>query len=245
MYRELNADRIVETAEALAVRIAERFPSSGLSRLASELTGVAQQASARCREIRRPHVGYRCLAALGLGLILLAMGFLVRNLKATGEMWHVENLFAETNDFLGTMVFLGAAVLFMVSLESRSKRAKALEAIAELRALAHIVDMHQLTKDPEYVLGRGHPTARSPHRTMSPFELNRYFDYCSECLSLISKIGALYIQAFQDPVALDAADDLEALCTGLSRKIWQKILVLERVQAHAIPQPAPAIEIAK
>lgn len=244
MYRELKADRIVETAEALALRIAERFPASGLSRLASELADVSRQAAERCREIRRPHRGYRFLAAIGVVLLLLAMAFIVRNLKATGEMWHVENLISEVNDLLGTIVFLGAAVIFMLSLESRSKRTKALDAMAELRALAHIVDMHQLTKDPEFILGRGKPTSHSPRRNLSPFELNRYFDYCTECLSLISKVGALYIQAFQDPVALSAADDLEELCTGLSRKIWQKILVLDRLTSRlSAPEAATAVKL--
>ena len=66
---------------------------------------------------------------------------------------------------------------------------------------------------------------------MSPFELGRYFDYCSELLSLIAKIGAVYVQDFTDAVALGAVDEVENLTTGLSRKIWQKIMVLESTTA--------------
>jgi hypothetical protein len=62
---------------------------------------------------------------------------------------------------------------------------------------------------------------------MTPFELNRYLDYCSELLALLSKIAALYVQEFQDPVLLDAVDDVEDLSAGLSRKIWQKLTILE------------------
>ena len=62
---------------------------------------------------------------------------------------------------------------------------------------------------------------------MTPFELNRYLDYCSESLALISKIAALYVQGFQDPVLLDAVDDVEDLTAGFSRKIWQKLTILE------------------
>ena len=69
---------------------------------------------------------------------------------------------------------------------------------------------------------------------MTPFELGRYFDYCSEGLSVIAKISALYAAALQDPVALEAADDLEALCTGLSRKIWQKISLLDRYASGTV-----------
>jgi hypothetical protein len=46
--------------------------------------------------------------------------------------------------------------------------------------------------------------------------------------TLTAKIGALYVEALPDPAALEAADDLEGLCTGLSQKIWHKIVLLQR-----------------
>ena len=46
-------------------------------------------------------------------------------------------------------------------------------------------------------------------------------------LSLIGKLAALYVQRFDDQVALAAVDGIEDLTNGLSRKIWQKITVLE------------------
>jgi len=101
-----------------------------------------------------------------------------------------------------------------------------LKAIHELRAMAHIVDMHQLTKDPESYFSPG-AASPTPRRRMTPFELNRYLDYCSETLALVSKIAALYVQDFQDSVLLDAVDDIEDLVAGFSRKIWQKITILE------------------
>ena len=65
---------------------------------------------------------------------------------------------------------------------------------------------------------------------MTPFQLNRYLDYCSDALALISKIAALYVQGFQDSVLLDAVDDVEDLTAGFSRKIWQKITILENLR---------------
>ena len=72
---------------------------------------------------------------------------------------------------------------------------------------------------------------------MTLFELSRYLDYCSEALSLTGKVAALYVQPFDDPVALDAVSEVEQLTTGLSRKIWQKLTVL-----FSMPpvEPAPA-----
>ena len=68
----------------------------------------------------------------------------------------------------------------------------------------------------------------SPKREMTAFELNRYLDYCSELLSLLGKIAALYGKQLDDPVALAAVDNIEALTTGLSRKVWQKVMLIER-----------------
>ncbi|MGK0303535.1 MAG: hypothetical protein ACI89X_004430 [Planctomycetota bacterium] len=98
----------------------------------------------------------------------------------------------------------------------------------EMRAMAHIVDMHQLTKDPDRIVHPDGETKSSPKRTLSRDELVRYLDYCSEMLSLIGKVAALYVQGFPDPVALQGVDDIENLTTSLSRKIWQKIMILEQ-----------------
>jgi hypothetical protein len=130
---------------------------------------------------------------------------------------------------LNVTILLGAAVLFLATTEVRIKRGRALKAIHELRALAHVIDMHQLTKDPEQLLANMTHTPSSPKRTLNAPELIRYLDYCSEMLSLIGKLAALYVQKFDDPVALAAVNDVEQLTTGLSRKIWQKIMILNSV----------------
>lgn len=113
-------------------------------------------------------------------------------------------------------------------LDLRIKCGRVLTALHELRAVAHIVDMHQLTKDPHPLLAV-HGTASSPERNLSPFELGRYYDYCSELLSMIAKLAALYVQGLNDGQITAAVDEIENLCTGLSRKIWQKAMLIEKV----------------
>jgi hypothetical protein len=39
------------------------------------------------------------------------------------------------------------------------------------------------------------------------------------------------VQRFDDPVTLSAVNDVENLTAGLSRKIWQKIMILDRIIA--------------
>jgi hypothetical protein len=65
-------------------------------------------------------------------------------------------------------------------------------------------------------------------------------DCCSEALALISKIAALYLQGFQDPVLVDAVDNVEDLTAGFSRKIWQKITILENLRRALHGGPAEA-----
>ena len=48
-------------------------------------------------------------------------------------------------------------------------------------------------------------------------------------LSLLGKTAALYLQDFDDSVAIAAVNEIESLTTGLSRKIWQKIMIIDRV----------------
>jgi len=50
---------------------------------------------------------------------------------------------------------------------------------------------------------------------------------CTELLSLSSKLAALHAQCVNDPVVLDAVNDIEVLASNLSNKIWQKIVILD------------------
>jgi len=94
--------------------------------------------------------------------------------------------------------------------------------------MAHVIDMHQLTKGPERFFSGDNRTASFPIQTMNNFELTRYLNYCTEMLSLVGKVAALYTQDFDDTVVLTAVNELENLTTGLSRKIWQKIMIFYR-----------------
>ncbi|VAW72486.1 hypothetical protein MNBD_GAMMA10-585 [hydrothermal vent metagenome] len=131
---------------------------------------------------------------------------------------------------INDIIFIGIAIFFLVTAEVRIKRGRALEALRDLRALSHVIDMHQLTKDPAKISKNSTQTPSSPSRTMSAFELTRYLDYCSEMLALTGKISALYVQNFNDSVVLAAVNELETLTTSLSRKIWQKIIILHKFE---------------
>lgn len=231
----LDPAQIIRTVEALRDRIEERFPGSGLGRLASDLHVVAGATVERLRSVGEPHLPLR----LGIGALIIVILAMLGSLFFTARLPSGARDMASIAQLLETIMndlfLIGASVFFLVTVEGRIKRHRALRYLRELRALAHIVDMHQLTKDPDRLAGEGTDTRSSPVRRMTRFELGRYLDYCSEMLSLISKIAALYVQNFDDPVVLAAVDEVENLASSLAGRIWQKIMILDRPETPAVP----------
>lgn len=224
-YLRLDLDKLHKTIAALEQRILAGFPSSNLSRVAGNLKEVSQNAQMRLKSIRRPIWALRILNVLLLIGVLVILSLPFTNLR-TGEITSVLEFIVFLEPAMGSLFLLSAFVVFVIGAEQRIKRGRVLAAMHELRALAHIVDMHQLNKDPD--LRHSSDDQSYPKHGLTPFELSRYLDYCSELLSLISKLASLYTQDIKyDSQAILAVDDLENLCTGLSRKIWQKIMLLE------------------
>ena len=58
---------------------------------------------------------------------------------------------------------------FLMTLEQRMKRGRVLEDLHELRSFAHVVDMHQLTKDPTQLWKGYSSTASSQVQNMTEF----------------------------------------------------------------------------
>jgi hypothetical protein len=230
-YRSLDAERIAAAINALTVRIRERFPDASLAQVSSELLTIANEHGSRVTRIARPQPGLRLLVgallAAGAALMIYVVT-LIDFSKTTADS--VYSVLQGIEASLNIVVLSVAALLFLFTAEQRLQRSRALRALAELRSIVHVIDMHQLTKDPGALLAGGQPTANSPPRTMTPFQLGRYLDYCSELLALTGKVAALYAERMPDPVVVDAVSDLERLTTGLSQKVWQKISILEATQ---------------
>jgi hypothetical protein len=235
MYRSLDPDKIIETLEALRDRINDRFPGSGLGAVCAEVVEIARQTSTRIAEVSQPIWGLR-IALLGLLAAVLALAGMLAieasSLKTPDELAEtMQGVDAGVN----LIIVLGGAAFFLATLETRWKRDRALKALHELRSIIHVIDMHQLTKDPS-MLGQIR-TSSSPDRPLTPFMLIRYLDYCSELLSLTAKCAALYAEKLSDPVVIDTVGNIELLTSDLSNKIWQKITIVEGLAADQMPLP--------
>ncbi len=233
MFTQLDASKIVATLERLERRIVERFPESSLRRVAAEISGNAHQLCATAESLGKPHWPQRVAAALLIATLVIAslaaLGALLSRVarEQAGTFGNITDIAQGIESAVNDAIFLSLAIYFILSWERRAKRRVALRALHQLRSLAHVVDMHQLTKDPDRLLHQQPDTASSPERAMSADQLGRYLDYCSEMLSLLGKLAALFPQRFDDSVVLEAASDIENLTIGLSRKVWQKITVLQ------------------
>ena len=229
----LEPEHIIKTIQVLENRINERFPGAGLTQVCEDLLEIAQQAKKRSIAIGRPMFGVRVLSGFVILGILASVAYGARLIRIPNRPIPASEFIQVIDAGFSALVLISALLVFLFTLEIRVKRARAMKAIHELRSLVHIIDMHQLTKDPERVLWRdsAQDTKSSPKRTMDRFQLYRYLDYCSEMLALCGKIAALYAENFPDAQAVAAVNDLENLTSGQGRKIWQKIMIL-----HAAPQ---------
>ena len=223
----LDSDKVVETTRKLVLRIEERFPNSGLLKIASELVTLGEDIEETCVRLQKPILWIRFVSILTIlaliGVIYFLLQYVFKNLHNQATIFEmIQGLDAAVNE----IILFVLAVYFIINGEKMWKRNIVLKKLHLLRSLIHVVDMHQLTKDPTVLRGNHQATKSSPFRTMSNFELMRYLDYCSEILSISGKYAALFAQDTQDGIILQAVNDIENSAQNLSQKIWQKIMVI-------------------
>ncbi len=212
---ELKATKITETLEKLHARIEHRFPNRGLGETCADLIEFSKQTPLVTTEINKPILWLRWSIGAFITLVLLALIFSISSVNLSIEKLEITNLISLLEATTNELVLIAAGIFSLSTIETRVKRARVVDALNKLRSVAHIVDMKQLSKDPD-----------DPNSELTDLQLGRYLDYCSEMLALISKIAFLYVAQFDDPEANQSVNDLETLTTGLSRKIWQKIAII-------------------
>lgn len=235
--RTLKPESLIETLDRLYARISERFPNRGLTRVAADLCHLARRTAKDVEQLAQPYWLPRLASYAIIGLGIVGMGWVIVTLRlyrasalpeAAEPFGFAQGLEAAAN----LAVLCAVGLFFMLSLEARLKRRKCLNGLHELRSVAHVIDMHQLTKDPKSML-TVEDTPSSPERDLSPAELIRYLDYCMEMLALISKLAALYAENLPDNTVMTAVNDVETLTSSLNDKIFQKIVMVQSELAQS------------
>ena len=230
-YRQLKEKSILRTLEQLRGRIAERFPESGLSRVASELLSVGHEVASTVDYLKRPNYAIRAPVWIAITLMAVtSLGVLLKVLPkvlSKVEVGDIEILQVFESG-VNSVVFVGIAMYFLLSIETKVKRARALKILHELRSLAHVVDMHQLSKDPANLFAPSTEPPEPGEPELTPELLKRYLDHCSDLLAVTSKLAAMLVQNFSDEIVLGTVNEIETLTGGLSVRIWQKITLIDR-----------------
>jgi hypothetical protein len=229
----LDLAAITHTAQRLCERVHDRFPGRGISRLSVNLVSLGGDTQHRLDDLCRPRWILRFVSGIAaVAGVAIVIGVVVSaNTKV--DVNGVNDTLSLLENAIQDLVFVGFACVFIFSIERRMKRRAALRGLAELRSLAHVVDMHQLAKTPESALNINDRTAHSAEHVDAPPVLVHYLDYCSEMLSIINKMAAMYAQELDDSVVLDAVVGVQDLTNAISSKLWQKIMIIEQLQMHA------------
>jgi uncharacterized protein YjgD (DUF1641 family) len=173
---KLDPERIISIIDTLEKRIGERFPDSSLRATCKNFLNVAKETKSKIEWISKPNLYLRLFSYL---IILLGIGgivYAISNVEFKVNDTTISNIIALSESVFNDIVLLGAAIFFLVNTESRIKRKRAIEALNDLRVTAHVIDMLQLTKDPNLFNSKLIPTTHSPKRALSKFELERYLD---------------------------------------------------------------------
>jgi hypothetical protein len=226
-FRSLDPKKILTTAETLERRVQERFPDRGLAQVAGEVTTLARGIRDEVAILTPPIWWLRALVALvvlsGTAIFLWVGSILPLSDVGQDVIGSVQGIEAAIN----TALLAGLGLLALIQLEARVKRRRVARGLHGLRSIIHVIDMHQLTKDPVALSPDFTPTETSPNRDLDAVGMSRYLDYCSELLALTGKLAALYSQAVPDDGVAQAVTDIELLGSSLSRKIWQKISLID------------------
>ena len=170
-FRTLDATHIIDTIERLTQRIAERFPGAGLLGVSRDLFNLARECADEAESLGRPKWPIRLavivtIMLMGLVVVVAVLGVMQR-LRSPTAVSGLSEFVQGVNAGVSDLVFLGIGAYSLWSIETRLKRRTALRRLHQLRSIAHIVDMHQLTKDPEHLLSPREDTASSPARNIS------------------------------------------------------------------------------
>ncbi len=226
---QLSADHVGDTVAQLERRVDARFGERGLTKAArdlGDLVALARSEASESRErLRRTTLTARTMSVAIIAATLFLLALSLRP-AVTDGLAKPTDWVPLAESIVNDVVFVVIAVLFLWAFPERLERRSLLRLLHRLRSLAHVIDMHQLSKDPEQVSPGYTPTAQSVRHGLDADQMRHYLGYCSEMLSLTAKTAALCAEHSTDGVVLETISTIETLTTELSNKIWQKISLL-------------------
>ncbi len=216
-YNTLIVDHVIRTIRRMDRQIDTYFPDRNLANLSSSIIEFAIRHESDLERIDRPNIPIKLAIGLAIslmsGLVIYWLYELFIQNDGSGIIFQPQDLDA----FINILIFGSAITWFLLNWQAKSKRRFIIGRINELRSFGHVIDMHQLTKDPFF----------DDEMEMSDDDLIRYLDYCGDLLSCCSKLAATYLEHTDDELVVQYVNEFEALTGQFNRKIWQKITILD------------------
>ncbi len=224
-YHKLSFDKIKLTLNTLSNRISARFPESSLLTLSKELTTTLDKIKNTIEILKKPDIKARiffyCFCLILVVFFAFGIIKLCDSIKNENEVnAYIQSMEAMMNTFL----LIGGAIYFMYKYEERKKEKIILRKIKDLRIYIHVIDMHQMSKDPLSISSLS--TQYSNKEMLTDYEMNRYLNYCCELLAITSKMAVLFANENTTERVSEAVHEIEMLSATLNRKIWQKIALI-------------------
>lgn len=216
MQTKLRAEDIQEMLEKQKVQLYKDFPTSTLNNTCESMLTISREINRTIKEVNKRNyivTGLLCILSV---LIFSSITYTWKKLNITFTEINVSDFVQMFDASFSFLILLGSGALFLISYQSKARKKKLTRAISKLTGLAHVIEAHQLSKDPH------------SHPFQDDEQLIKYLGHCSDLLALTSKIGFLYVQAFDDPETQAVESGLENLISGISRKVWQKIMIIQK-----------------
>src|SRR5687767_12074671 len=126
---KLDPQKIIQTLEQLERRISERFPESGLRKVCMEVLETVYKSQSNIAWLSRPNIPVRVISIL---IILVGIGALIYSLTLV-DLKIADTTLATIVTFsealFNVIILIGAAIFFLISIETRLKRQRALNAL--------------------------------------------------------------------------------------------------------------------
>ena len=136
------------------------------------------------------------------------------------------------------MVALAGALWFLITLEARLKRKRALDSLQELREFIHVIDATQRYYTPDLYRQDGEGPSHSRR-----FD-HTYLLFCSQMLGVISNLAALYTRGSAGDSIMRASADIEMFATALTSKLYAKAeFVRLSATSRSVSEEGPKREV--
>ncbi len=168
------------------------------------------------RQARTPIRAIRAVSFLAIGAGALLLSFLFFHIHARWEFGTITEVFEATDAGFNLLALLAGGTWFLVTLEARIKRKRALESIEELREFIHVIDVTQLYYTPDL-----YKLEPAPSHGALKFD-HHYLLFCTQMLAVIGNLAPLYTRGAAGDSILRAVSDVEMLANAITAKLQSK-----------------------